>query len=102
MLRGVIWKTLEGGKRAAEDEMVRYHHQLNGHEFKLTPGDSEEQGCMLQSMGPQRIRQDLETEQMKRMGGFQKGGESKPFLSFCSKRRVKRAIISWSGSQLWW
>ena len=30
MLRGVIWKTLEGGKRVAEDEMVRYHHQLNG------------------------------------------------------------------------
>ena len=38
MLRGVIWKTLEGGKRVAEDEMVRYHHQLNGHEFDQTLG----------------------------------------------------------------
>ena len=26
----------------AEDEMVRQHHQLNGHEFEQTPGDSEE------------------------------------------------------------
>ena len=24
-----------------EDEMVRWHHQLNGHEFEQTPGDSE-------------------------------------------------------------
>ena len=23
-----------------EDEMVREHHQLNGHEFEHTPGDS--------------------------------------------------------------
>ena len=28
-------------KRAAEDEMVRRHHQLKGHEFEQTPGDSE-------------------------------------------------------------
>ena len=28
-------------KRAAEDEMVRWHHQLKGHEFEQTPGDSE-------------------------------------------------------------
>ena len=26
-----------------EDEMVGQHHQLNGHEFELTPGDSEGQ-----------------------------------------------------------
>ena len=26
---------------AAEDEMVRQHHQLNGHELEQTPGDSE-------------------------------------------------------------
>ena len=24
----------------AEDKMVRYHHQLNGHESEKTPGDS--------------------------------------------------------------
>ena len=25
---------------AAEEEMVRWHHHLNGHEFEQTPGDS--------------------------------------------------------------
>ena len=30
-------------KRAVEDEMVGWHHWLNGHEFKQTPGDSEGQ-----------------------------------------------------------
>ena len=29
-----------------EDEMVGWHHQLNGHEFKQTQGDSEGQGRM--------------------------------------------------------
>ena len=29
---------------AAEEEMVRWHHHLNGHEFEQTPGDSEGQG----------------------------------------------------------
>ena len=35
-----------------EDEMLGWH-QLNGHEFEQTPGDSEGQGtlCVLQSMG---------------------------------------------------
>ena len=28
-------------KRVAEDEMVRWYHQLNRHEFKQTPEDSE-------------------------------------------------------------
>ena len=27
-------------KGMAEDEMVRYHHQLSGHEFEQTLGDS--------------------------------------------------------------
>ena len=27
-----------------EDEMVGWHHQLNGHEFVQTPGNSEGQG----------------------------------------------------------
>ena len=30
----------------AEDEMVGWHHQLNGHEFEQTPGDSEGQGSL--------------------------------------------------------
>ena len=30
--------------RVTEDEMFRWHHRLNGHEFELTPGDSKGQG----------------------------------------------------------
>ena len=33
-------------KRATEDEMIGWHHQLNGHEFEQTPGDSEGQGSL--------------------------------------------------------
>ena len=29
-----------------EDETVGEHHQLNGHEFEQTPGDSEGQGSL--------------------------------------------------------
>ena len=29
-----------------EDEMVGWHHGLNGHEFEQTPGDSEGQGSL--------------------------------------------------------
>ena len=34
-------------KGAAKDEMVRYHHQLNGHESEQTAGDSEGQGNLV-------------------------------------------------------
>ena len=29
-----------------EDEVVGWHHQLNGHEFAQTPGDGEGQGSL--------------------------------------------------------
>ena len=31
----------------AEDEMVGWHHRLNGHEFEQTPGDSEGQRSLV-------------------------------------------------------
>ena len=34
-------------KRATEDEMVGWHHRLNGHEFEQTLGDSEGQGSLV-------------------------------------------------------
>ena len=34
-------------KRVTEDEMVRWHHQLSGHEFEETLGDSEGQGSLV-------------------------------------------------------
>ena len=34
-------------KRAAEDEMVGWHHKLSGHEFEQTPGDNEGEGSLV-------------------------------------------------------
>ena len=31
----------------ADDEMIRYHHKLNGHEFEQTLGDSEDQRSLV-------------------------------------------------------
>ena len=30
-----------------KNEMVGWHHRLNGHEFEQTPGDSEGQGSLV-------------------------------------------------------
>ena len=50
---GSLEKTLmlgkiEGGRRKGmtEDEMVGWRHQLDGHEFEKTPGDSEGRGFL--------------------------------------------------------
>ena len=46
-------KTLSLGKiegrrrRGRQDEMVWWHHRLNGHEFEQTQGDSEGQGSLV-------------------------------------------------------
>ena len=37
----------EVGGWAAEDEMIGWHHQLNGHESEKTPGDGEGQGSLM-------------------------------------------------------
>ena len=44
-------------KGMTEDEMVEWHHRLNGHEFEQTSGDSGGQGSLgvLQSMGSQSV-----------------------------------------------
>ena len=39
---GKDWRWEEKG--TTEDEMVRWHHRLNGHEFEQVPGDGEGQG----------------------------------------------------------
>ena len=36
---GKDWRQEEEG--VTEDEMVTWHHRLDGHEFEQTPGDSE-------------------------------------------------------------
>ena len=50
-----------------EDEMVGWHHQLDGHEFEQAPGAGDGQGKpgVLQSMELQRVKHDLATEQQQ-------------------------------------
>ena len=43
------------------DEMVGWHHRLNGHEFEQALGDSEGQR-RLQSIGSQRVGHNSATE----------------------------------------
>ena len=42
---GKDWRPEEKG--ITEDEMAGWCHQLNGHEFEQTPGDSEGQGILV-------------------------------------------------------
>ena len=42
---GKDWRRKDKG--AAEDEMVRWHHWLNGREFEQTLGDNEGQGSLV-------------------------------------------------------
>ena len=43
-----------------EDEMLGWHHRLDGHEFEQALGAGDGQGSLavLQSMGSQRVRHD--------------------------------------------
>ena len=42
---GKDWGQKEKG--AKEDEMFGWHHQLNGHEFEQTPGETKGQGSLV-------------------------------------------------------
>ena len=54
-----------------EDEMVRQHHQLNGHEFEQTLGDSKGQGSLL-CCSPWGCQESDTTEQLKDTNGLAK------------------------------
>ena len=68
----LIGKDLDAGKdwgqeekETTEDQMVGWHHQLNGHEFEQVLGDGKGQTGkhgVLQSMGWQRVGHDWVTE----------------------------------------
>ena len=50
-------------EEATEDEIVGWHHKLNGHEFEQTPGDSEGQGN-LECCGPWGCKESDTTERL--------------------------------------
>ena len=58
---GKYWRQEKG---MTEDEMVGWHHQLDGHEFEKAPGVGDGQGslALLQSMRSQRVRHSWATE----------------------------------------
>ena len=62
---GKVWGQKE--KRVTEDEMVEWHHWLNGHEFQQTQGDSEGQRSLAccSSWRCKEVRQDWATEQQQ-------------------------------------
>ena len=58
---GKDWRQEEKG--TTEDEMIRWHHWLNGHEFEQVPGVGDGQGSLVCSVhGSQSIGYDWATE----------------------------------------
>ena len=64
---GKDWGQEEKG--TTEDEMVRWHHWFNGHEFEQSPGDSEEQGSLV-CCSPWGRKESDTTEWLKWTGSW--------------------------------
>ena len=66
---GKDWRQEE--KVTTQDEMVGWYLQLNGHEFKQTPGDSEGQGSLTcySPWGCKQSDMTLATEQQNKDAG---------------------------------
>ena len=58
---GSLEKTLMLGKTkgSTEDEMVGWHHRLNGHEFELAPGVGDGQGILARCNPRDRKESDM-------------------------------------------
>ena len=54
----------DGQKGMTEDEMVEWHHPLNGHEFDQAPGVGDGQGS-LECCSPWGLKESDTTEQLK-------------------------------------
>ena len=50
-------------KGTREDEMVGWHHQLDGHEFELAPGVGDGQGSLV-CCSPWRCKESDTTERL--------------------------------------
>ena len=87
-------------KGATEDEMVGWHHWLNGHEFKQALGDGEGQrsGVCRSPWGSQRVGHDLGTKQQQSSCGDTSSliGQQKvttaDILSLCHLLKKKRLL----------
>ena len=57
-----------------EDEMVGWHHQLNGHEFEYAPGVGDEQGG-LESCSSRGRKESIERKRLKKNNNKYVSGE---------------------------
>ena len=55
------------------DEMVAWHHQLNGHEFEQALGDGEGQGGLMCCSPWGHKKLDMTSEQQRRTGKLEVG-----------------------------
>ena len=62
-----FWERLRAGEGMTDDEMVGWHHQLNGYEFDQNQGDTEGQGCMV-CCSLWGLKESDPTEQMNNNG----------------------------------
>ena len=69
-----------------EDEMVGWHHRLNGHEFEQTQGDSEGQGS-LACCSPWGHRESDKIVQLKNCRD--KDGKQTSFLQDTETEKMK-------------
>ena len=91
---GKDWRREEKGR--TEDEMVGWHHQLNGHEFEWTPGVGDGQGG-LACCRPWGRKESDTTEQLNWTNRWLSCKESS-----CQCRRLRRhGFDSWVGKIPW-
>ena len=85
---GKYWRQKEQGK--AEDETVRWQHQLYRHEFEQTQETVEDRGSsVLQSVRSQEVGHDWATEQQQALH----------CLYSCISVSVKAQFIKWMGGK---
>ena len=82
------WGQEEQGTR--EDEMIGWHHWLNGHGFGWTPG-------RLQFMGSQRVRHDWGTElnwinEYSKVAGYKINTQKSLTFLYTNNEKTKREI----------
>ena len=66
-------------KWVTEDEVVGWHHQLNGHAFEQTPGDGERQGN-LACCSPWGHKESDTTERLNNNGNVRQKANASHFL----------------------
>ena len=90
-----VWRQQE--MEMTEDDMVGWHHWLDGHEIEqaVSAGDGQEKPGMLQPMGLQRVGHDWSTELIEMM--INKFSKREVIYDFDQKiyNRVGRGTSDW-------